>query len=215
MRLEALLLDLDGTVLDTHDLILGSWRHVRDAFGLDADDAAFMAQIGRPLSAIFEAFAPEAARREALVQAYRAHNAETHDAQVRPFPGMPEALDALRDRGVRLAVVTSKSTPFAERGLRVTGLRDRFEVLIGADDVARHKPDPEPVRAALAGLGVSARAALMVGDAPFDLQAGRAAGVRTGAALWGPFDRALLVPHAPDHWLDEPTDLVRVVEEGT
>lgn len=213
MKLRSLLLDLDGTVLDTHGLILGSWHHVRDTFGLPHGDELFMDQVGRPLAKIFEAFSDEPAHRDEMIRVFRAHNAETHDALVRPFPGMVDALDALRDRGVRLAVVTSKSSTFAERGLRVTGLRDRFDVVIGADDVVRHKPDPEPVHAALAGLGAVAGAACMVGDAPFDLQAGRAAGVRTGAALWGPFDRALLVPHAPDHWLDTPGDLVRVVEE--
>jgi pyrophosphatase PpaX len=70
------------------------------------------------------------------------------------------------------------------------------------DATARHKPEPEPVWYALDALGgIPATRALFVGDSTHDMRAGRAAGVRTAAALWGPFSREQLAPTAPDHWL--------------
>lgn len=207
MTVDALLLDLDGTVLDTHDLILASWRHVKAAFGLSGDDEDFRRGIGRPLEDILASLAPPDADVAALAAAYRAHNDLHHDDAVSVFPGMREVFDAARRRGVPVAIVTSKSRPFAERGLRVVGLR--ADLVVGPRDAARPKPAPDPVWYALKALGdVAPARSLFVGDAASDLVAGRAAGVRTGAALWGPFGRAELAPHAPDHFFEAPTDLL-------
>lgn len=205
-----LLLDLDGTVLDTHDLILSSWAHVKAEFGLDGDDEVFRRGIGRPLEEVLAPFVPPGLDVATLAAAYRAHNDLHHDAAVRPFPGMRELFDDLRRRGVPIGIVTSKSKPFAERGLRVTGLR--ADLVVGPLDAPRPKPAPDPVWHALRALGdVAPARSLFVGDAATDLVAGRAAGVRTGAALWGPFTRDELAPHAPDHWLTSPDEIAALV----
>jgi len=82
----------------------------------------------------------------------------------------------------------------------VCGFWDGIDVLVGGDDVARGKPDPEPVRRALDALGLSERAGevLFVGDSPFDLRAGRAAGTRTAAVPWGASARSVLEAERPD-----------------
>jgi pyrophosphatase PpaX len=112
----------------------------------------------------------------------------------------------LQDRGAVLAVVTSKATPTAHRGLRVCGLDAVFREVIGWHDVQNHKPHPEPVLTALARLDLAAdpEAVVYIGDSPHDLHAGRAAGVSTAAASWGPFPRAALAEASPDHWLEAP-----------
>ena len=79
-----------------------------------------------------------------------------------------------------------------------------FDVLVGFDDIAEQKPHPAPVLAALERLGVDAAGALFVGDSPHDIRAGRAAGVRTAAVLWGPFPEHTLARESPHHWLAEP-----------
>jgi pyrophosphatase PpaX len=86
---------------------------------------------------------------------------------------------------------------------------------VGADDVTRAKPDAEPVLAAMAALGADPATTVFVGDSPHDMAAGRAAGVRTAAVLWGPFRRDHLAPHAPDHWLDDPEALTRMTPAWT
>jgi pyrophosphatase PpaX len=93
------------------------------------------------------------------------------------------------------------------RGLVRASLEDTFDVVVGADDVTRPKPDPEPVRLALERLGAHPSGAVFIGDSRHDLVSGRAAGVKTAAALWGPFDRAHLADLEPDYWLETPRDL--------
>ncbi len=213
------LFDLDGTLLDTAAMIITSLRHAL-ALHLDYDpgDALLLAGIGTTLHDQLREHAIRARSRsvdEALVrglaETYIEHNHGIHDALVGAFPGVVEVLDHLRGAGVRLGIVTSKGKAIAERGLDLCGLRAHFEVVITAEDVERHKPHPEPVHTALRALGVSAAHALFVGDSPHDVNAGNAAGVATGAALWGPFPRDVLRPSGPTHWLDRVGDVLKLL----
>jgi phosphoglycolate phosphatase-like HAD superfamily hydrolase len=103
---------------------------------------------------------------------------------------MREALESLRTSGYQLGIVTSKLNALARRGLVCTGIDGHIECIIGCDDTTKHKPDPEPVFVALAKLGVAPERAAFVGDSPFDIAAGNAAGVYSVGALWGPFPRS-------------------------
>src|SRR2546427_12309406 len=90
---------------------------------------------------------------------------------------------------------------------RFAELADAFDVIVGSDDVTHLKPHPEPVLAALARLGAAPETAVFIGDSRHDIECGRAAGVKTAAVLWGPFDRSHLADLAPDYWLERPGDL--------
>jgi pyrophosphatase PpaX len=79
--------------------------------------------------------------------------------------------------------------------------------VVGSDEVTHPKPHPEPVLRALALLGSDPARAVFIGDSRHDIECGRAAGVRTAAVLWGPFDRAHLDDLRPDYWLAIPADL--------
>lgn len=200
---EAVLFDLDGTLADTVELILRCYRHtMRVHRGEELPDELWLAGIGTRLRDQLLGFARDAEEAARMAETYSAHQREIHDGLVSPFPGAVELLRALKAGGVRVGVVTSKRRGMAERTLERCGLDGLYDVLVGGDDVARGKPDPEPVLLALDRLGLQGRAGqtLMVGDAPFDVRAGRDAGTRTAAALWGPFPRAVLDREAPD-WM--------------
>jgi len=201
------LFDLDGTLLDSVELILASYRHTALTHrGTAPDDAAWLAGLGTPLRTQLRLLSEDPAEIEAMVGTYREHNLANHDRMVRPYDGVVDAVRVLAVRGP-LGLVTSKLHHGAVRGLRAAGLEDAFTVIVGADDVDRHKPDPAPVLAALDRLGADPATTVFVGDSPHDMAAGRAAGVATAAALWGPFPRETLVPHHPDLWLHAPADL--------
>jgi pyrophosphatase PpaX len=120
--IRAVLFDLDGTLLDTRELIVASFRHT---LGEGPDVARdILPTFGEPLRATFARLAP--GREEELVARYRSYNLEHHDRMVRAFPGAREALVALRAAGIACAVVTSKMRATAGRGLRICGLRDRL-----------------------------------------------------------------------------------------
>ena len=219
MRAPAVLFDLDGTLIDTTELILTSCaytfeRHV----GATPSRDALIATFGRSLPEALREFArdvglpdPDQAADEMLAT-YRAHNDEHHDALIREFPGVPAMLDALERAQCRLGVVTSKREGAARRGLDCYDLTHYFEVAVFHDDTERHKPDPEPLLAAASRLGLGVQDVVYVGDSVHDMAAGRAAGIRTIAALWGPFARADLERVGPDAVAETPRDVLRVLE---
>jgi pyrophosphatase PpaX len=208
VALTTFLFDLDGTLIDSIELILRSYRHtMRTHRGEEPADADWMEGLGTPLWVQFRQFTDDPVEIDAMVATYRAYNLAHHDELVRPYEGVVEAVRALKRRGRPLGLVTSKMRSGAMRGLVRASLDDAFDVVVGADDVTHPKPHPEPVRLALERLGVPASDAVFVGDSRHDLVAGRAAGVKTAAALWGPFDRSHLEDLAPDYWLERPTDL--------
>ncbi|MFF3852960.1 HAD-IA family hydrolase [Micromonospora sp. NPDC002575] len=124
------------------------------------------------------------------------------------FPGVRETLEELHGRGVRMAIATGKSGPRARSLLDTLGVLGLFDQVIGSDEVARPKPAPDIVLAALGHLDVPPEQAMMVGDAVIDLLSGREAGVTTVAATWHGGDVAALLAAGPDVVADAPTDLL-------
>ena len=212
-RWSAVLFDLDGTLADTVELILRCYRHtMRTHLGRELPDERWLATIGTPLRDQLRDFARDDEEAARMVDTYVTYQRGIHDQLVRPFPGALAAMRALKEGGTSVGVVTSKRREMALRTLGRCGLVDEYDVLVTADDVTRGKPDPEPVRMALDHLDMSDEATrtLMVGDSPWDIRAGRAAGTRTAAALWGPYERSALEAEAPDFWLDELAGVLRV-----
>ena len=206
--LTTILFDLDGTLIDSVRLILDSFHHTLEQHGLDPrSDDYWLAGLGTPLRVQFKPWAEDPEQLEAMIGTYREYNLAHHDSRVTAYAGVVEVVRAIRAAGYRTGLVTSKNKPGALRGLRLVGLEEAMELVIGADDVVNPKPHPEPVEAALRQLGEPAARALYVGDSTHDMESGRAAGVKTAAALWGPFGREHLVGSAPDYWLDTPGDL--------
>lgn len=205
----AVLFDLDGTLLDSVPLILDSFRHTFERVGLPRPDEATLTYgLGIPLRSYFGRWVSRPEQVEEMIAIYRDFNLGLHDERVSAFPGVVEMVDAVRAGGRRVAIVTSKNRAASERGLRRIGLIDAIDVIVSCEDVVRPKPDREPVDRALEWLGTSSGAAVFVGDSLHDLASGRAAGVRTAAALWGPFGRAELAVGLPDYWLERPSDLL-------
>jgi pyrophosphatase PpaX len=204
---DPILLDLDGTVIDSVALIRESHRHaVRTVLGEEWDDARLVANVGRPLREQMAVFSPE--RSEELYRVYREWNHANTAALLLPYEGVREALLAMRAAGRRLGIVTSKSRDAVDLAWDVLPwCRDLFDVEITADDTPLHKPRPDPVLAALAAL--DAPGSCYVGDAPFDIQAGNAAGVTTIAVTWGFFPRGELEAEAPDLVCATPAELLR------
>ena len=206
---DPILLDLDGTVIDSVALIRESHRHaVRTVLGQDWEDDRLVANVGRPLIEQMAVFAPD--RADELYAVYREWNHANTAALLLAYPEIPDALRELRDAGRTLGIVTSKSRDAVDLAWGVLpGLAGLFGVVMAAEDSARHKPAPDPVLGALERLGASPEGACYVGDSPFDIESGRAAGVVTIGVTWGFFSRAALEEAGPDLIVDTPADMVR------
>lgn len=185
--IRAVVFDFDGTLFDASDAICHSINAARAAHALaPLARADILPRIGKPLYEIFQTLEPAAppARVQSHVDAYRAAFEPVCLKLTRELPGLRACLDGLRGR-VGLAIATNRSGRGAQYILDGFGLND-FRVIVALEHVAKVKPDAEPVRKACAGLGVPPAHAVMVGDTPDDMHAGRAAGayavgVTTGA----------------------------------
>jgi pyrophosphatase PpaX len=209
-NVDAVLFDLDGTLIDTVELIRVSFRHAtRVVLGASLPDEVTMAGVGMPLIRQMRDFSPENA--DELLRVYREFNAERHDGMVREYPGTAEVLSELRRRGLPLGIVTSKGTPMTLRGLRRFGLERYFDAVVTADDVPLHKPDPFPVRRAADLLAVAPERCAYVGDSPHDMQAALAAGAVAVAALWGAFPREQVLAPGPDAAIETLTELLPLI----
>ena len=210
----AVLFDLDGTLIDSIELILNSAQHAfRHREGHIPSDAEWLTGVGIPLATMFKRYARDDAEVDTLIAKYREYQLANHDRLVRCYDTVVDTVDALRASGHPLAIVTSKTGWLAQRGLDNVGLGSHFDVIVGCDTCALHKPDPGPVLFALDKLGYTPNEAVFVGDSIYDIQAGNAAGVTTIAALWGPFTRNDLVPSAPTHFLERISDLPRLLAQ--
>ncbi len=212
-RVRAVLFDLDGTLLDTVALILSSFRYATGAvLGEPLPDEELMRNVGVPLARQMREFAPDKA--DELLRVYREHNASVHDDMIAEYPGTREALEWLAARRVPMGVVTSKGSPMARRGLELFGLDGYFEVLVSADDVPLHKPDPYPLRRAGELIGVPAEECLYLGDSPHDMTAALAAGSLAVAALWGAFSAADVLEPGPAYALTSMAELPELLDGG-
>ena len=211
-RLQTALFDLDGTLIDSIRLILDSYHHTLTQHNLPArTDDEWLRGVGTPLQVQFAEWRESPEVLEAMIATYREYNLKHHDRMVTVYPGVVEAIREIKAAGIQTGLVTSKNRPGAVKGLTLVGLEALMDVLVCADEVANPKPHPEPVEKALALLGAEPASTVYVGDSIHDMHSGRAAGVKTAAALWGPFGRAHLEGAKPDYWLETPADLVELL----
>jgi pyrophosphatase PpaX len=184
VRFPTVLFDFDGTLVDSGSMILASFRHAtKTVLAREIPDAELAAAVGG--STIHEQMrALDPDRVEELVAVYREHNTPLHDG-LEAFDGVPDLLRELRAEGRRLGIVTAKRRKTIELAFGVLDVERHFDAVVTADDTDRHKPDPEPVREALRRLGAQAGDAAFVGDSPFDMGAGKAAGVFAIGVGWG------------------------------
>jgi len=215
VTLTTFLFDLDGTIIDSIELILRSYRHTMELHRSNEPpppDEVWIKGLGTPLWTQFGEITADKEEIEAMVQTYRTYNLTHHDALVKPYEGVVEEIRRLKENRKLLGVVTSKLRDGAMRGIRISGLDQVFDIVVGCDDVKHFKPHPEPVLKAVQELGVKHEDTVFVGDSRHDMECGRAAGVKTAAVLWGPFDRPHLEDLSPDYWLEKPADLRQLYE---
>ena len=200
--------DLDGTLVDSLPDILSSFLEAFAREGLPApQEDAVRATLGQPLEAMYAAFAPEG-RVDALCRSYRAHYAEHLSDRSRPFPGVPELLALLHDRGYLCTVASTKRTRTARQLVEATGLEPLLDHVEGSD-AAPYKPAPDVVLRSVAAVG--GQGVWMVGDTAGDILAGRAAGLKTYAVTWGTQTADQLAEAAPDRLERDLTVLATLV----
>lgn len=209
MNIRTILFDLDGTLIDTNELIAASFAHTFEQFGFTFTDEEMLTFNGPPLVDTFRAYLPD--RVDEMVTIYREHNKKHHDMYVKVFPHVEETLKALQEAGIRIAVVTSKMRSVAKHGLEFTGLATYVEHVIALNDVEHAKPHPESVIKAMSLLDAKPETTLMVGDNYQDIEAGQNAGIRTAGVEWSHKGKEFLESYKPTYMFADIQDVLKLI----
>lgn len=210
--IQAVLFDVDGTLLDTTEFIYGGFDHTLAAHGHTPVERARYARVmGKPLDVCYVELAPDGDP-ALLCETHRTWQAGNLHLSV-AYPEADAVLRTLRDAGLRLAAITSRSRRTSVHTLELAGLTGYLDLVLSAEDATAIKPDPAPLRLALERLGVAPAAAVMVGDTDADILAGRAAGTRTVGVTYGFHGEAIHDAH-PDATIDRLADLPAMLLPG-
>lgn len=211
LNYETILFDLDGTILDTNELIIRSYLHALDGYvPVDFSRDHIIPHMGTPLYEQLQRFSG-LEDVEHLAVKYRAINLELHDQYVKAFEGVNEVLDKLHHAGLKLGVVTTKIRLTTELGLKHVGIAQFMDAIVTIDDVTNAKPHPEPVQKAVDLLQADKSKTLMVGDSTMDIESGINAGVKTVGVAWSLKGEKLLTETGADYIIHKMQDLYSII----
>jgi len=210
MNINTILFDLDGTLINTNDLIIESFLHTLNHYYPDRykreDVLPF---IGPPLIDTFKSI--DEGRVEEMIARYRKFNHEQHDLLVKEYETVHDTVKALHEKGFKLGIVTTKIRQTVHMGLKLTNLDSFFDVIVTLDDVEHAKPHPEPIFKALSQLNSKPEEAIMVGDNHHDIEAGKNAGTKTAGVSWSLKGVEYIQSYQPDYVLNKMNDLLSIV----
>jgi pyrophosphatase PpaX len=202
---------LDGTLLNTNELIIRSFLHALEGVSpVEHTRESIIPHMGRPLVDQLRFFSDLQDVTE-LTKRYRAYNFENHDALVTAFPHVQETLAALHGAGVRIGIVTSKIRKTTDMGLRLCGLMPYIGAIVTIDDVGEPKPHPEGVLRALRELDGEGKPAIMVGDSSYDIEAAKRAGVTSVGVSWSLKGRAFMEAQHPHYVIGDMRELLPIL----
>ena len=213
-KYKAVLLDFDGTIMNTNELIFQSWQHVyRTVEGRDIVPDEVTPTYGEPLFDTMAARFPDRDPNE-MVDIYRDFQRYMWKEPVLMFPGTEEMINGLKERGLKVCLVTSRFWASTKQGLYKFDIGDKFDDKVTAEDTTVHKPDPEPCYVALRKLGITADEALFIGDSKFDIMCAHNAGIKACLVGW-----TVCMPEServgikkPDFIIEKPEDIYKIVE---
>lgn len=208
-KFAGLIFDLDGTLSDSVPMIMKSAESVHGKLDLPWDAEEFAQFIGRPLYETAAFYA--AGREQEYLELFREYNMLYMPKMIKPFPGIPTLLAKLQDKGVPLAIVTSRLQWSTEWSLELLGIKGYFTAVLGVEASEKHKPNPEPALLALEKLGVAAEEAAFIGDAAVDIECGRAAGMQTVGVGWGVAGGELKALARPEYFAGDVNELARLL----
>lgn len=198
---DAVIFDMDGTILDTVPLIVESFQYTfMKHLGRHEDEKAIIAGIGLPLETVLADYSQDA--RDTMIKTYIEHNAELMPTHIGVFIGMPALFEKLKQAGIKLGIVTSKRLSSAMGSIAPFELEHHFDLIQAKEATAKHKPDPEPLHHAMSELGVEdPKRVIYVGDSLFDLLCARNAGCYAGIVDWTRMDKDQIMAWKPDAWI--------------
>ena len=210
MKITTLLFDLDGTLINTNELIIASFMHTLEKFYPGKYKREHVIPFMGPT--LTESFSTvDANRVDELITEYRRFNVEMHDEFVEEYETVYETIETLHEQGYKIGIVTTKARNVVEMGLSYSRLKQFFDVVITIDDVQNAKPHPEPIQLALKKLNATPEETIMVGDNYHDIEGGKNAGTKTAGVVWSLKGKEFLESYHPDYMLEKMSDILTIL----
>ncbi|MFD1902229.1 HAD family hydrolase [Enterococcus termitis] len=211
MKVNCVIFDFDGTLGDSKECGFEATKEAFKALQLKAPEHDVIEYyMGIPIEKSFKEMADRALSQsefDQLLKLFREYYKKYEDKYLNIFPGIKELLDELKLKKILMFVVSSKKTNVLRRNLESLEISDYFEEIVGSDKVTNYKPDPEGINYLINKYSLSADDTLMIGDATFDMQMGKAAKVNTCAVTWGSHTREELAKEQPNCLVDKPEEI--------
>ena len=214
--IDTVLYDFDGTIMDTNDVIIGSWQHVYKTLrGKEGDLTYILATFGEPLEYSMETSFPEVSKEES-VKIYRDWQKDHFLDMIHLFPGVEEMLAEVKARGYRTGIATSRLSESLHRALSHFDLYKYFDAIVAVEDIEEAKPAPDTIYKVLDKLNAHPENAIMVGDSRLDILCARNAGVPSvlggwSATLAGKTKEDFAPGEAPDFIIQKPEELLEII----
>ncbi len=219
MAIKYVLFDFDGTLIDSNEAVISSLNHVAvDYRGYAFEPHELEEVLGKPIVDQMSFLSVEEYPR--LVEMYRIEYRRVQDALTKIYDGVVELLTAIKDRGIKTAVVSNKGRNGINHGIEQFDLHDLIGATISLDDVVNPKPNREGVLTALSQLGVTKekmadalKESLFVGDSGHDIETAKNAGCQSVLVGWTLLNRERLIELMPDYIIESPEELLKVIDQ--
>lgn len=214
-KVDTVLFDFDGTLMDTTEVIVNSWQHTfKTLEGKERPLDEIYPTFGEPLPTTMSKFFPDLDVDD-CINIYRGYHYDNFGDLINLFPGMRELMDALKEQDYTLALVTSRMLNTTNQGLAKYDLDKYFDTVITCEDTDKHKPDPAPIQITLDRLDKSPSSAIMIGDTMFDILCAKNAGVKSVLVDWtvSISEDEKIGKDAPDHIIKEPMEILNILDE--
>ena len=213
--LKAVLFDLDGTFADTAPDLARAINVMRESRALPPLPSEVTRPVtslgGRGMLRVGFDMSPDHAQYAAMREEFLELYAKNLCLETRVFPGVSELVARLQERGIKWGIVTNKAERFAKPLMHLLGFAEHCACVIGGDTTSRTKPHPDPLLAACQVLGIEACHCAYVGDDSRDIDAGRAAGMKTIAVRYGYLNGGVPDTWGADAVVDCPEDVLHHV----
>lgn len=207
--IKAVLFDLDGTLINTNELIIESFQHaMKEHLNKEISREEVVMTFGEPLRYAMLRYDEENV--DEMLRIFRSHNENRHDVLAKEFEGVYHGIKSLKEMGIKIALVTSKRKKMTERGLRLVQVYNFMDAIVTPEDTETHKPSGEPALKACEILQVDPDETIFVGDSHNDILCGKDAGCYTCLVSYTALPLGEMMSYEPDFIIDSIVELIDI-----
>ena len=214
-KIDTVLFDFDGTIMDTNEVIIESWQHAfKELTGEEGDIEKILDTLGEPLELSIGKLLPQFDLQEVLA-VYREYQHNHYKEMISLFPGVQELIDYLSENGYKMGLVTNRLRYTTDIGMEKYNLDKIFGSIVACNEAPRNKPFADPILFALEQLDSSPETTILVGDSANDIISGKNADVVTVRVAWAMASDGSHVKEdvAPDYTIETPKELIQILNE--